>query len=148
VPVLHGTTWLDVDQLNPPLFAAVEEMPAGQLGPVVTTNRFRFSVELLWVDTRENLSLRSRWQFIEPSGNARARGGDRASGKLRRRRPARQSHSCNSLLSSASISSRAKSALESSGPNIFAAIRRCRSTTKVVGSAEILPSLRVSCTLP
>jgi hypothetical protein len=41
--VLHGPPWLDMDQLDLPLFAPAQKMSTGQLRPVVTTNRFRFS---------------------------------------------------------------------------------------------------------
>jgi len=41
--VLHGPPWLDMDQSNLPLFAPAQKVPAGQLRPIVATNRFRLS---------------------------------------------------------------------------------------------------------
>src|ERR1700674_1040098 len=41
--VLHRPPWLNVDQLNLPLLAPAQEVPAGQFRTVVTANRFRFS---------------------------------------------------------------------------------------------------------
>ncbi len=41
VAVLHGPSRLNVDQLDLALLTPSQEMPRGQLWPVVTTNRFR-----------------------------------------------------------------------------------------------------------
>src|SRR6185295_13244768 len=43
VAVLHRPSRLNMNQLDLPLFAPAQEMPTGQLGPVVATNSLRVS---------------------------------------------------------------------------------------------------------
>jgi hypothetical protein len=43
VAVLHGPSWLEVDDLNLPLLAPAQEMPTGQFRAVVAANRFWLS---------------------------------------------------------------------------------------------------------
>ena len=46
MPVLHGPSRLNVDQVDFPLFAPTQRVRRCQLRPIVTTNRFRHASQL------------------------------------------------------------------------------------------------------